>query len=116
MALTNHLEGIDAAVEEPIEVGKLMQVSYTVANTGDAPITDITVTATKTSNAWSVASLANGATQEFISYYTLTAADITSGSVEFSLSASGTSADATISATKTEAIALPNGNGSEQGA
>lgn len=104
---------IDATLGEESDIGSVIQVSYMVTNTGEAPITDIAVSAPNTSNAWTIANLDIGAEQEFIGYYTLTAEDVENGSVEFTLTANGTSAEEAISDTVTESFELISGDDDE---
>ena len=97
---------IDGTIEGEAEIGSRMEVSYTVRNSGEADITSITVTAPKTSNMWSIETLAVGESREFVSLYTLTSEDVTAGSVEYTLTASGTTASKTITETLTMDIPL----------
>lgn len=97
---------IDGTVEGSGGVGDMIQVGYTIANIGDAPITDITATALKTSNVYTIQSLAADGTQQYVAYYTLTEDDVAEGSVTFSLSASGTTNGETITESVTEVITL----------
>lgn len=104
---------IDGTLEGSGGIGDMIQVGYTVANIGDAPITDITATALKTSNVYTIQSLAADGTQEYVAYYTLTAEDVAEGSVTFTLSASGTTANETITESVTEVIELIDEDESE---
>ena len=69
----------------------------TVTNDGNLTITDIKVTDELTGNvgdkAWTIASLAPNATQEFTASYTVTDADVKNGNVVNNAAATGTSPD-----------------------
>lgn len=100
-------------VEELIE-GSIVEVLYTVQNSGEVALADIAVNGATTSSVYTVESLGAG---EMVTFgdseeeaekilYTITASDIARGSVEFTLTASATYGGEAVTASDTKTIDL----------
>ena len=84
----------DVAAGTVVRTGDVINYTITVTNTGNVTVNNITVedalTGNTGANAWTIASLAPGASQSFTTAYTVTLADAQSGSILNSAAASGT--------------------------
>jgi uncharacterized repeat protein (TIGR01451 family) len=105
-----------AAKDGKYALGETITYKVTVTNDGNLTITNITVTDELTNNEWTVPSLAPGASEEFETRYTVTEADILTGSVVNEATAAGTSPDPktpevpVVPGTVTEQTGDPNGH------
>lgn len=94
--------------------GDTVDVTYSVSNSGEVALSNISVTATKTSGAWTIAELGVGESQTFGGgmeaedkiLYTITAEDVANGSVTFDLTASCANGDDTITASASQTLEL----------
>lgn len=100
-------------VEELVE-GSIVEVLYTVQNSGEVALTNIAVNAPKTSSVYTIESLGAG---EMITFgdseeeaekiiYTITAEDVAQGEAEFTLTASATHDGEAVTASDTKTIDL----------
>jgi len=80
----------DPANGESYDVGETITYDITVTNTGDYPLTDVTVTDPLTGETWTIDELAPGESTTYSTSYTPTTSDRTKGSVGNEVTATGT--------------------------
>ena len=89
----NKVTAGEPAHDEGYRMGETIEYTITVLNDGNLTITDITVTDELTGGAWTVASLAPGASETFTTSYVVTLADIQAGEVVNVATGAGSSPD-----------------------